>query len=274
MSPTVAVILGIIAGLIVGRLFSIMRKKERYFAACEYWVYFPGEDLPDQSEVMTSMITGNPYGAKIGKREGILFSDIRMHISLILKSKNPHVFRPDLFTDAEPDRDALAALAQAKSIAKIRYLSEQPLIDHRHLLFVPHLADAYARLGKAVLVYDAVTETLLSPAQFSAFLREHDNLEETEDHFRVKWVNSGEEAYASTKGLVKKGLPELNSAPVRTDNELLVTEVMRAVAANFWKEGKVGTDVTVECFGDEFKATLAPGKGTRLVHLRRIQNHE
>ncbi|MEQ1822858.1 MAG: hypothetical protein ABL949_10120 [Fimbriimonadaceae bacterium] len=274
MSPIVATILGLALGLIAGKLFSVWRKKERFFAACEYWIYLPAQVLPDQNDVFEAMVAKNPYGQKIGKREGLLFSDIRLHISLILKAKNPHVFRPDLFTDAEADRESLAALAKAQSIAKIRYLSEEPLSDNRHLLFVPHLADAYARLGQAVLVYDAVTESMMSPAQFSAFLRENDNLEETDAHVRVNWVNSGEQAFASTKGMIKKGLPELNTAPVRSDNQLLVLAVLGAVAGSFWREGKLNSGVKVECFGDEFEATLTPGTGTpRLVHLKRIQTH-
>ncbi len=272
MTPGIAILIGVIAGLVIGRLFAILRKKERYLAACEYWVYLPDEVLPEQDAVLHSMVAANPYGKKIGKREGLIFSDIRMHTSLILKSKNPHVFRPDLFTDAQADRDSLAALAQAKSIAKLRYLSEVPLLDNRHLLFLPHLADAYVRLGNAVLIYDAVTETLLTPAQFSAFIKENENLEETDAHVRVNWVRTGDDAYAATKGMIKKGLPELNTAPVRNDNQLLVTAVLTAVAGSFWRDGKVGTDVTVQCFGDDFHATLTAAKGTpRQVHLKRIQ---
>ena len=166
-------ILAVVFGALIGYLFTRRRggsrRQERLVTQAEYWVYIPSEKLPDQDAVMTRMVTQNPHGkpgqSPIGPKEGLLFSDIRLHVAVILRNKNPHVFRPDLFSEADADAEALAALSGAPAMVQLRYLSEEPLSDDRHLKFLPHLADAYAYVGNAVLIYDAMAEQLLKPAE-------------------------------------------------------------------------------------------------------------
>lgn len=270
-------IIAVALGALLGFYFTRRRNVDggRIITQAEFWVYLPGTELPEQDAVMTRLITQNPHGkpgqSPIGPKEGMLFSDIRLHVALVLRTKNPHVFRPDLFSDAEADTQALSALSSAQSMIKIRYVSEEPLADDRHMRFLPHLADAYAFVGDAVLIYDAMAEQILKPAEFYQMLNENPTISDPELHFRVVWHRDGEAAYATTKGLIKKGLPEITSAMARPDNQLLITEVIRAVGEKVWRDG-FSEEVRVECFGDEFVAQAQPGKGTpRTVHIQRIQ---
>ena len=99
------------------------------------------------------------YLTSLPKNEALIFSDVRLHIALVLRSKNAHVFRPDLFEEhVEPTVELLEGLAGSKSFAKIRFISEEPLKDHRHLIFLAHAADAIADLAKGKVIYDVVAE--------------------------------------------------------------------------------------------------------------------
>lgn len=273
----IPVILAVVLGALIGFYFTRRRQKEgaKIITQAEYWVYLPGVEMPEQDAVMTRLITHNPHGkpghSPIGPREGLLFSDIRLHVALVLRSKNPHVFRPDLFSETEADSEALAALSSAKSMVKMRYVSEEPLQDDRHMMFLPHLADAYANVGNAVLIYDAMAEVLIKPAELFEMLNVNPTISDPDLHFRVVWRRDGEGAFASTKGLIKKGLPELTSAMARPDNQLLITEVIKAVGEKVWMEG-FSEEVRVTCFGDEFIALAQPGKGTpRTLHIQRVR---
>jgi len=271
---------GFIIALILGALAGYFFTRRRTRAAplitqAEYWVYLPDEVMPSEDEVMTRMITQNPHGrpgnSPIGPAEGLLFSDIRLHIALVLRSKNPHVFRPDLFSETEADAVALAALSAAQAMVKVRYVSEIPLADDRHIRFLPHLADAYAHVGKALLIYDAMAEQLMTPEQLYSQLDANPTASEPGDHVRVIWHRDGDSAYASTKGLIKKGLPEMHSALARPDNQLLITEVLKEVASQAWRNG-FAEEFRVNCFGDEFIALAQPGTGTpRKLHIQRVR---
>lgn len=278
LNPIVAVLVGLILGLIAVSLIKIARqpKKERYFAACEYWVFIPGDAMPNQDDVMTAMVARNPHmqggHSPIGAKEGILFSDVRLHCTLVLRAKNPHVFRPDIYADVEVSAEVLKGLALAQAIVKVRYVSEAPLQDDRHLQFLPHMAAAYARLGEATAVYDAVTERLFTPQEFEAMLGEDIDAKRPEVHVRVVWIRDGGAARAETRGLIKKGMAELVTADARTDNERLVCEVLQDAAYLAWARGENLETEIVEYFGDKFEVKILPAKERKsLVHIVRYQ---
>jgi hypothetical protein len=256
-------------------IFKLKKDKPKYFAACEFWVYLPHEKLPSQEAVMTAMVAQNPHArpgfTPIGSKEGILFSDIRLHVSHVLRSKNPHTFRPDLFEDGVVvSAGTLAALAESHSFVKVRYVSEVPLADSRHLTFMLHFADAYARLGGATAVYDVVSEVLYTPEEFHARIGEHADTTRPELHVRVEW--NPVRGVAFTKGLIKVGLPELETAGASADMRQLVVEVMREAAHRYWEVGSAEGPMVVEYFGDRFEVTPKPKKGGgKEVHIVRIQ---
>jgi len=250
--------------------------KEPFLAACEYWVYLPGEKLPEQERVMTAMVARNPHSrggeSPVGPREGILFSDIRLSVTLVLRSKNPHAFRPDVFHDFEATADQLAALGQAHSLVKLRYVSEEPLPDTRHLQFLPHMADAYANLGKATAVLDVVAERLFLPGEFHEALGENIDATRPEFHLRIAWHPQDGYATAETKGLLKLGLPELTTGQAQADNRQLLCDVLTEAATFAWKRGEHLDTEIVEYYGDRFEVRSEPQTGRkRVVQIVRFQ---
>ena len=177
----ILVLLAFVVGLGGGYHFISRRHQSKFLATAEYWVFLPTTDMPAQELVMDRMMNENPYRIRgrspIGKNEGLVFSDIRLHIALVLRSKNPHVFRRDLFTEAEvPDSSCLALLDGMKSFVKLRYMSEEPLSDKRHLRFLAHAAVAYATIGNGVLIYDATAEKLQSAEGFAEDIQKDPDL--------------------------------------------------------------------------------------------------
>lgn len=255
------------------------RKKQKYLAICEYWIYLPGDDMPEQDAIMTRMISGNPHAKQgrspIGAREGLLFSDIRLHLSVVLRSKNPHVFRPDLFGESlEPTPEILEALSASKCLVRARYISEEPLEDHRHLQFMPHLADAIAALAEGNAIYDVTSQRLFLPEEFSEKLDAELNVEGPNLHLRSVWVQKDGAGHAETRGMLKKGIPELVTGDVDVDQQVLVKEVLQQAAENVWRQGSMSDQIEVSCFDDSFRLELQPArKGQAKLNILRIQAH-
>jgi hypothetical protein len=269
-----------LTGLLVGLFFGVLigyvvislwhrKRVERYFAHTEYWVYMPGEKLPSQDDTMKLVLKA---GA-IGPREGLVFSDIRLHVALVLRSKNTNVFRPDLFEDhIEPTREILEALGGAKSLAKVRFISEEPLADDRHLRLLPYLAYAYARVGNGLAVYDVTAERLMTVAELEAMLKADPNAERADVHLRTLWIRGGVTGHAETRGLIKKGLPELVTEEMEPDEEVLVKSVLDEAARTLWETGALPENVDVTTFADTFRIVLSkPKEGRSSVKIMRVR---
>jgi len=244
-------------------VFLFNRSKRKYFAACEYWVYLPGEEMPEQDAIMTRMIAQNPHSrsghSAIGAKEGILFSDIRLHLGLVLRSKNTHVFRPDLFQDCiEPSAAVLEGLSKAHSLLKARYVSEEPLTDDRHLQFMPHMADAVAELARGLVVYDVVAERLFTSDEFMKLLSEDLSVTRFDAHVRTVWQKDVHSGHAETKGLVKKGIPELCTDDAHLDQQVLVCEVLTEAAKQLWDLPDIPPDLQISAFEDHFRLEISP----------------
>lgn len=273
----IGLIIAAVFWLIVASVYKLKTDKKKYFSATEYWVYLPTEAMPKQEAVMTAMVAQNPHAragfTPISAKEGILFSDIRLHVSQVLRSKNPHTFRPDLFEEnVEISRDTLSALANSQSFVKLRYISEVPLSDRRHLTFMVHFADAYARLGNATAVYDAVSERLYDPSTFHELIGADADATRPELHVRVSWDASEGSGVAKTNGMLKVGLEELETASANPDMRQLVTEVLRETAYTMWRTGSGDGPVVVEYFGDKFEVSQSAKKGGgKELHIVRIQ---
>ncbi len=279
VNPVIVFLVGVIVGLIAvsaWRIWKMNPKKAAFFAVCEYWVFLPDEKMPSQDQVMTLMVARNPYAqggrSPIGPREGLLFSDIRLHCSLVLRTKNPHIFRPDLFGDVAASDDLVKALSTSQSIVKLRYISDVPLADDRHLQFMPHLADSYGRLGGACAIYDVVCEQLFLPEEFRALLGADVDATRPELHLRTAWLKGDQYPRAETKGMLKKGLAELVTADAQPDNQRLVCEVLQEAATLAFRRGELLAPEIVEYFGDRFEVRALPEKDRhRVVHIVRYQ---
>jgi hypothetical protein len=276
LSPAVswAFLVGFVAALSAVLLWRKLngRRVPGYFALTEYWVYTPTDTLPKQEVLMDRMISANPHNRpgrpSIGAREGMLFTDIRLHIALAKRSKNPLIFRPDLFeSDLKPSKEALARLSDAQSLIKVRYMSEAVLKDTRHLQFMPHLADAMTDLAGGLVVYDVVCEQIYTAEDFKSLLEKNNNAERPDMHVRVLWHIDQNDGLgcACTKGLRKVGLPELKTDPVDPDQEVLVTGLMHRVAHQLVRSQDLDNSFEIDEYGDTFIIELRERQGEHVM---------
>jgi hypothetical protein len=242
-------------------------RKRRYFARAEYWVYLPGEDMPEQDKILDRVLRSNPYrqGSRmpITPGEAVLFSDVRLHIALALRKRNPHAFRPDLFeSSVEPTAESLEILAASNSFVKLRYISEERLADKRHLQFLLHAADAVAELGSGTLIYDAVEERLIPRAELTQTLSEHLDVTSPGFHARSVWRASPTGGVAETRGLMKIGLPELISEELEADTQVLARGIFDEAIEAVWPTAELPESLELVCFEDHYRLVLdIPSRG-------------
>jgi len=214
---------------------------------------------------MTRMISQNPYSrsghSAIGPKEGILFSDIRLHLALVLRSKNTHVFRPDIFrTTLEPSAEILTALSKSHSLVKVRYICQEPLEDDRHLQFLPHMAAAVCDLGNGLAIYDVTAERMFTPKEMSDALAACLDVTGFDFHVNVIWERDLRSGHSESKGLIKKGLPEICSEDAHLDQRVLVQEVITEAARALWESREMAQQLEVAAFGDQFRVEVTKTK--------------
>jgi len=244
------------AGLLGWRIMS-GRRKPGYFAIVEYWIYSDAERLPPTPALMDGIVSRSPHSKpnqpSITAREGILFSDLRLHIALAKREKNPHAFRPDLFEEhAVPDADILQRLADSKAITKIQYASEVPLKDGRHLQFVTHLVESLARTSKARLIFDTVAERFWIPEELFDALQKDNNAERADLHLRVVWQKTVDGCRAQTLGLKKIGRQELQTSLQEVDQEVIVVGLVELAAQSLFIDPQRALPIEVKQHGDTF----------------------
>lgn len=254
------------------------RRSVPYLAVVEYWVYIPGEKIPPQDLLSGRMLRSTPFKIDgepaCGPGEGLLFSDIRLHIALVLKAKNPHLFRPDLFErHVEPTAEMLEALSSANAMVKLRYLSPERLKDGRHLLFMPHLAEAVAYFGKSEVLFDCVGERLISATAFREELSRQPNTANPDFHLRAIWIDEEEGGRAATRGLMKVGLPELETHPAPSDHRVVIHDVLEQAAAQLWEDPTLPEEIEVHAYEDDFVVQLEPKKNGP-VQVRMIRRYK
>lgn len=266
--------IGIILYLVWARL---RRKTGGTPTRSEYWVFVTEAKAPPMEKIMDAMLAANPHNRPgqpcITKREGLLFSDIRLHIATALRSRNPNIFRPDLMFDSVSyDAAGLAALNQAQAVLQLRYVSENPTQDRRHLQFMPHLADAVSRISGAVAVLDTMTEVLVLANEFTTMLSKHPDQENASDPVRVVWSAQEDGAMARTLGLRKVGLPELRTDVIPFDETTTVEPILEDIATQMWTHGHSGS-AQLERFGQTFRIEIDPPTlGEAHVSIRRIHS--
>jgi hypothetical protein len=254
------------------------RKTPKYLAVCEYWVYLPLPKLPPQNAIMTAMLNGWARAAEpmpaIAPSEALIFSDIRLHIALVLREKNPHLFRPDLFeTHIEPTPQILEGLGAAQALAKVRFLSEDPVTEWRHLQVVPRLAATIADMGASSVVFDCVAERLQTAEQLRSDICKTGDTDTPDFHVRVVWMPNDVGGRACTRGLAKVGLPELITPDTRGDHQSIVCEVLDLAAAALWKDRRILDTLTLTCYDDTFVVKIEPGrKGPLLARILRVSD--
>lgn len=269
-------VIAILVGLVIGYTIVSRRGRTRYLASTEYWVYIPGEKMPPQEQLLDQVVGQNPYKkagrSPVGPAEGLVLSDIRLHIALVLRRKNSHVFRPDLFEEIVVTEDHMKALAASNAMVKLRYISEEPLKDKRHLQFLIHAADAMATIADSKLIYDSTARRLITKEELEAILRKEVDATRPDAHVSVTWKDRPSECFAETHGLRKIGLDELRTGPMEADEKVLVLYVMDLAIERLWGMAYLPQEVEVEAYGDTFKLLLSePKDGYALTRILRVQ---
>lgn len=252
----------------------LIQPKRPYLAHVEYWVYLPETKLPPQDILLGRLLRSSPFRVgeepAVGPQEALLFSDIRLHTALCLRSKNPHLFRPDLFSDhVEPSEDSLRSLSSAQAIAKLRFVSEEPLQGRRHLRFLPHLAEAVAYYGKAETLFDVQAERLAGLESFRAQLDCDPEAEGHGFHARSAWCQEETGGRAVTRGLRKVGLPEIETPLCDREVRSVLTNLLDAAIEQVWSYESLPDELEVSHFGDEYLLKLAHGKSTSTCRVLR-----
>lgn len=264
MGALVAIaIVVIIAGILVWRR---SRRPIPIPVHIEYWVYLPSKETPSQEAVMTWLIAENPFHRPgkppIGPKEGLMLSDIRLHIGLALRSKNPFLFRPDVFAEAAGlTPEGMSAMANAEAVVQMRFVSEQPMPDRRHLVFMPFLAAAYAALGEGEVVFDKVQARLLSKSELFGLLEQGIS---PELHLRAAWKSDTSEVV--THGLGKVGLEEWATSLDHDDMRSVVVGIVQAGAELALESGALPEGETVRYLDDDYLLHFVSTRraGTRL----------
>jgi hypothetical protein len=244
--------LGLIATVLV-RLFLRHRKSAAVETIAEYWIYSWGNQLPDQKALMDRIIGANPHTQRgqnpIGPAEGLVFSDVRWKISVVLKQKNPSLFDISLAPDILQQSVGFAEqLLDCQSIIKLQYVSTTRLKDKRHLQFLIHVADAVAESTGTKWVYDKAGERLWKAEELSEALSKQ--LDATQIELHAYFIENGDHSFES-RGLRKIGVREFTTNPVPHDQKLLAHDLLTQYMKRCWEIGDVYTD-SIEEFGDHF----------------------
>jgi len=171
----------------------------------------------------------------------------------------------------EPTAPMLEGLAGAKSFAKVRFISEEPLKDMRHLRFLAYAADAIAELGNGSVIFDVVAEKLYSPAEFGEKLDALGDATDADFQTDVVWSRSAAGGIAETRGLEKVGLPELATEEMNTDQRVLVTAILEGVIRQVWTLDTLPPAADVNYFDDHYRVEIKQTrKGPAKVTLMRM----
>ncbi|HLO98985.1 MAG TPA: hypothetical protein VK171_10355 [Fimbriimonas sp.] len=249
----------VLAVLAIGLGIFLTRQRNRLVLNAEYWVYCQAEKLPDQTQMMERVVGRTD---KIGPAEGLLFSDIRLHVSLVTKAKNPHLFDPTTLDGAlQESFEFVSDVLTQTAIIRVRFTSNEPMKDKRHLRLLPHLAFAYAGMTDAKWVYDKSQQKLYGDEEFGKFIET--NLENPWNQLRVdKTVDGALKLY----GVEKIGIAPFQTDRLDVDQFQLVEEVLRAFVEQCWRANKLDT-TAIEAHGDTFEFQFDARKG--LLHISR-----
>lgn len=265
----------VFVGVLLG--FRYLGRQAKYLAVAEYWIFLPTTEPPDGDAVMRAMM--DPAGGSpIGSREGAVFSDVRLGVDFVLRERNPYSFRPDVMQQSgpPPSAECLDGFAHAKSMVRIRYVSERPLPDRRHLTFMPYFAKGYCDVGNGTAVFDVQRQVAWSANEFRAMLAQTKAPEEPEANVQVVWVEGQEGGHFETHGMVRAGMSELHSLPAPTDQRVILEAVMWQLIQHLWATTEPAASIELENEYDRFICELGyigPYKrSVKVLRLHRVNS--
>lgn len=249
----------VLAVIAIGIGIFLTRHRNRLLLNAEYWVYCQAEKLPDQTQMMERVVGRSD---KIGPAEGLLFSDIRLHVSLVTKAKNPHLFDPTaLDPELQESFEFVTDVLNQTSIIRVRFTSNELMKDKRHLRLLPHLAFAYTGLTDAKWIYDKSQQKLYGIEEFAKYIET--NLDKAWSQVRIGKTDDGA---LKVYGIEKIGIPPFQTDRLDVDQFQLVEEVLRSFVEQCWRANRLDT-TPIEAHGDKFEFQFEPRKG--LLHISR-----
>lgn len=245
----------------IGRLFRRFAEPPRSPVHCEYWIFTSERKLPPQELLLSRLLRNNPYDSTepkaLGPEHGLLFSDIRLSMGLVLRERNPHLFRPDLFErHIAVDAGLIEALSEAEAMVRVRYVSKEAVQDRRYLRLMPFLAEAAAYYARSKVLFNMVSEQLLSSDALRAQLEGDPMADRSELHLRTVWIESAESGRAETRGLGTVGLPDLQTPPSPNADRTTICSVLDLAASTFWDRGELQEETPVEFLEGQFLVRL------------------
>ncbi|MBS1718032.1 MAG: hypothetical protein JSS72_09915 [Armatimonadetes bacterium] len=229
------------------------QSKPKYLALNEYWVYHPKPEQLTQEKLLDWLLKENPY-APISGQEGLMFSDVRFHMALVLRKRNPHVFRPDvLIESANIESEMLAELADCEAMTLLRYNSEEPLKSRAHLRLLAFAVKGVASLQNGRLATDRTAARVFWVETLHQELLRDRSGEDIAMHLSVTWQNG----HASTHGLAKIGLPEIVSHHAPEDRRVIVSAVIEEAARKMWQEATIPEALDLTIYDDPYRVTFA-----------------
>jgi hypothetical protein len=264
VNPVLYGFIGFLLGATV--MFTLVRrfKRAKTDLRAELWVLLPTEDVPGQPEIMSRLLTCRDYvrdgKTPISPAEGLVMSDIRLDIDSVLKKRNRTVFQT-----------LPAPYSTAEGFVRLRFISEIPVSDRRHLRFLAYAAEAYLHLGNGIGVYNPDTEETWTKGEFKQILQDAFDGDVFRIWVKTRWAPKSESGEAETRGLRAIGLNELRTPPSPSDHRLLVQQLLEELAMTAWSELALPDRFVTEAYGDQFELLLRPSKGFVEVRMMRMQ---
>lgn len=250
--------------------------KAKFHAHAEWWIYLPSLPPPEQNQAMAAMMQYRlPTSGKLAPLtpgDGLIFSDVRLHIGLVLREKNPHVFRPDLLLKTvECSAAQLQALGLSSAVLVVRYVSDVPFNDPTFLRSLSYLVATYAKLSGAALIVDHEAEILWTTDTFQQALEEDPNATSRDLHVHTDWTPGDGGGTAQTIGMRKLGLPELMTPFSPSDHRAAIMEVLSLASEHIWNVQSWVPQIDLTAFVDQYRVALTPPKnGQTLCRIMRM----
>lgn len=246
-------VIAVLAVAIGAGFYARTSQLSKFHLHAEYWVYSSKGEMPNQDRLMARLVGDNPYVQRgqnpIGAAEGLLFSDVRLKIALLIRSKNPNLFEWSKLPESIPDHhEFVKDVGSLNSIIRLQFGSSTKPKDKRHLQFLMHAADAAAELTEATWIFDKITGSLRTREELQEILRT--NFDVTKPEFHVRIQESEDQTFRSF-GLVKIGIPDFETHPVPSDQMSLVRDILEKYISLSWQRGEAFPD-PIKAYDDEF----------------------
>ena len=273
----IAIAAPIIVLIVVGLLYE-KRKHLQPLVNYEFWVFSNVQRCPPIDAILHEAISNNPFNTPgfpcITTREGAFFTDIRFRCALATRKHNPEAFKPDALMELGDEmNDYLELLNSSHSLVRVQFASTIAIKSHAHLQFLFHVMAAMMRLTKSEIALDVVSQNLLTKSDVALMMGRSNNVEDFESQVRVHWTRNGDLGQARTRGMIKVGLPELETERLVSNMETTTTNLLRQAGKELFDELKFKTTLDLSYFGAQYKAEIQRiGRANALCRLLRLDD--